>query len=88
MALEQHGKSLAITIKVLGEDHPSVAATYHNMAICKFNMALSLGKQGELARAGGIFRESAAIYSKMFGAEHVMTLNALKSARLCEQGRT
>ncbi|KAJ1485425.1 hypothetical protein T484DRAFT_1945535 [Baffinella frigidus] len=49
-------------------------------------MAVSLEKQGELARAGVLFRESAAIYSKALGAEHEETLDALEQARRCEQG--
>ncbi|KAJ1480867.1 hypothetical protein T484DRAFT_1600632, partial [Baffinella frigidus] len=76
-ALEQFKKCLAIRIKALGEDHPSVAATYNHIATTKYNMACSLEEQGELARAGGLFRESASIYSKVFGAEHEETLDAL-----------
>ncbi|KAJ1495378.1 hypothetical protein T484DRAFT_1925436 [Baffinella frigidus] len=49
-------------------------------------MALVLKKQGELARAAGFFRECAAIYSKVHGAEHEETLDALQQARRCEQG--
>ena len=86
MALELYEKCLAIRIKALGEDHPSVATTYHSVAPAKYNLADSLAKQGELARAGDLFRESAAIYSKVLGAEHEQTLNALKGARRCEQG--
>jgi len=79
MALELYDKSLAIKIKALGEDHPSVADS-------KYDMAGSLAKQGELARAGVLVRESAAIYSKVHGAEHEKTLDALQKARYCEQG--
>ena len=55
------------------------------MAGTKKNMAYLLHGQGELARAGGLLRESAAIYSKVLGAEHAQTLNTHNSARLCEQ---
>ena len=88
MALQQHEKCLAIIIKALGEDHPDVADTYNNVANTTYNMAISLVEQGELARAGGLFRECAAIYSKVLGAEHEETLDALSAARQCEQGRT
>jgi len=56
------------------------------VANTKYNMARLLNKQGELVRAGGLFRESAAIYSKVLGAEHEETLDALERARDCELG--
>ena len=84
MALEQYAKCLAIKITALGEDHPDVAKTYNSVAVAKCDMADVLEKQGELARAGGLFRESAAIFSKVHGAQHEETLGALKDARRCE----
>ncbi|KAJ1480858.1 hypothetical protein T484DRAFT_1809335 [Baffinella frigidus] len=85
MALEQFEKCLAIDIKALGEDNPSVTATYINIATTKYNMASSLEEQGELARAGGLFRESASIYSKVLGAEHEETLDALERGYLAHK---
>ena len=84
MALEQYAKCLAIQIKTLGEDHPVVAATYTDNAMCKRNMADLLERQGELARAGGLFRESAAICRKVHGPQHAETLYNLARARMCE----
>jgi len=86
MALEQYAKGLSIRIKALGEGHPDVATAYTNIGVTKCNMADVLEDQGELARAGGLFRESAAIFSKVHGAEHEDTLDAIKDARRCAQG--
>ena len=32
-AAAMHQKALAIQLKTLGEEHPSVATTYHNLAL-------------------------------------------------------
>jgi hypothetical protein len=79
MAMEMFEKGLAIAIKALGEEDLDVASI-------KMGMAKTLEKQGELARAEGLFRECAGTYCKLYGAEHEETLDALEQARGCEKG--
>ena len=45
-AAELYKKSLAISIKTLGEQHPSVATTYGNLAgVCAVECMCSLGSE-------------------------------------------
>jgi tetratricopeptide (TPR) repeat protein len=49
--------------KLLGNEHPDVAHSLHNLA-------LVLWKQGKLAEAETMFRETLAMYKKLPGDEH------------------
>ena len=66
LALKYHTKDLRITQKVLREDHPSTATTYHNMA----NVYDDQGKH-ELALE--LFAKALRIYQKMLGEDHPLT---------------
>ena len=73
-ALELYQKSLDTTIRAVGPDHVSVADT-------KYNMALVQTQQGDKASAKNCFHEAGLIYSKVYGAEHRMTVQALEQAK-------
>ncbi|KAJ1469222.1 hypothetical protein T484DRAFT_1852450 [Baffinella frigidus] len=77
MALEQYEKCLAIQIKRLGVGHVLVAET-------KLKIATLLVLQVNHVRAGVLFRESAAIYRTVHGAEHSKTRDALHRASSSE----
>ena len=62
-AIGYYDKSLAISIKVLGGEHPSVGATYNNIGLAYSN-------KGEYDKAIGNCEKSLAIQLKTLGAEH------------------
>jgi tetratricopeptide (TPR) repeat protein len=67
-------KSLDIILKTLGAEHPYVALTYFNMAIC---LEL-LGRKDE---ALNYFMESAEIRKKSIGLEKESTKDAIQNAK-------
>jgi tetratricopeptide (TPR) repeat protein len=76
-ALEYYQKSLAIKLKKLGSEHPSVATSYNNMAfVCK--------AKKDLAKAKEYWEKAHAIFLKRLGPSHPNTklvkgqLDALK----------
>ena len=76
-ALEYQQKTLAIRLKKLGPDHPSVANSYHNIAF------LYKDKK-DLPKAKEYWEKAYAIYLKKLGSNHPYTkgtkgqLDALK----------
>ena len=58
-ALDQHGRALEIQIRVLGQDHPSVAKSNYNIAL------LGKGRQ-ETGKARQLFFEWERIYATIF----------------------
>ena len=65
-AVESHKKALAIYIKTLGEEHPSVATTYWNMG------ALYKAK-GDKDTARGYLEKALAIFRVAVGENHPNT---------------
>ncbi len=73
-ALEYHEKALEIQITSLGQHHVSSADT-------KYNMANIYRKQGDNNQARCLFQEAAVVYTKVYGAEHSETIDALNQAK-------
>ena len=73
-ALEFHEKALEIRIKSLGIHNVSSANTKYNMALIHIN-------QGENNQARILFQEAAAVYAKVYGAEHSERIDALNQAK-------
>ena len=73
-ALESNQKALEIFRTSLGDSHVSSANT-------KYNMALIHRNQGENNQARILFREAAAVYAQVHGAEHSETIDALSQAK-------
>jgi serine/threonine-protein kinase len=69
-AVDHYRRSLAITEKWLGRDHPRFAINQHNLA-------LTLQQQGRLDEAQPLFIGSLDAYRKVFGPEHPETLSAM-----------
>ncbi len=68
-------RSLAITEKVLGPEHP-------NIATCLRNLSLIYGRQGRYAEAETLYKQSLEISEKALGPEHLviaLSLNSLAS---------
>ncbi|MCB9610509.1 MAG: tetratricopeptide repeat protein [Polyangiaceae bacterium] len=81
-ALEVYSRSLAITEKTLGEEHPETAITLHAIG-------QALHRQGKYAEALDYYSRSLAITEKTLGEEHpdtAITLNAIGQA-LASQGK-
>ena len=62
-ALEYHKKSLSIRVNCLGENHPGVADSYHNIADV-------YSDQGELNKALNYYNKSLSIRLNCFGEDH------------------
>ena len=60
-------KALSITLKKLGDDHPSVATTYNNMANVYDN-------QGKYEEALAMYEKALSISLKKLGDDHPMLL--------------
>jgi hypothetical protein len=69
-------KDLEITVKVVGEGHPSLADT-------KYNMALLHKERGERHLAKELFLECEAIYATTYGPDHSETIDAKQKASDC-----
>jgi len=76
-ALEYYQKDLAISLKQLGPDHPSVAISYHNIAFV-------YKAKKDLPKAKKYWEKAHAIFLKKLGPNHPHTklvkgqLDALK----------
>jgi tetratricopeptide (TPR) repeat protein len=81
-AAEGYRKALDIFRKVLGEEHPDTANSYHNLA-------KNLNAQGKYAEAAEGFRKALAIYRKVLGEEHPYTTTSYNSVatNLAAQGK-
>eukprot|EP00002_Diphylleia_rotans_P026906 TRINITY_DN5387_c0_g1_i2.p2 TRINITY_DN5387_c0_g1~~TRINITY_DN5387_c0_g1_i2.p2 ORF type:complete len:100 (+),score=18.13 TRINITY_DN5387_c0_g1_i2:318-617(+) len=62
-SMECQQKALTIRIKILGEEHPDVAASYNNIANVDYN-------QGMVEEALENYRKALAIYMNALGEEH------------------
>ena len=60
--------------KSLGNGHVNVANT-------KYNIALLYRRQGNTIQARNLFREAAAVYTAVYGANHSETIDALDQAK-------
>ena len=65
-ALEYHQKALAIKLKQLGADHPSVAISYNNMAYV-------YKAKKDLPKAKEYWEKAYAIFLKRLGPNHSNT---------------
>jgi len=65
-ALEYFQKSLAIDLKKLGPEHPSVAGSYHNIGLVHED-------KKDLAKAKEYWEKAYAIYLKKLGPNHPYT---------------
>ena len=65
-------RALAIREKVLGPEHPDIAASLNNLASL-------LGAQGDLAGAQALYERALAVSEKALGAEHPGTGNTLNN---------
>merc|ERR1711937_1003590 len=65
-----HQQSLTIQKKVLGEEHPDVAASLNNLA----NL---LQRMGKLQEAEPLYKESLAIFKKVLWSEHPLVVMSL-----------
>ena len=63
MAFKYYNKPLEIRLKTLGEEHPDVAASYHNIG----NL---YNDKGEYDNALEYYNKSFALSLKVFGEEH------------------
>jgi tetratricopeptide (TPR) repeat protein len=72
-ALEYYQKSLDITIKVVGHDHPRVADS-------KVNIGLVYEKTGRKSEAKTLFTEAAKIRRNKLGPDHPLTKKAERLA--------
>jgi tetratricopeptide (TPR) repeat protein len=68
-ALEYYQKSLAVRLKQLGPDHPSVALSYNNIGLAYSN-------KGEYDQALEYYQKSLAIRLKKLGADHPDVANS------------
>src|SRR5687768_2676146 len=62
-AMEYNLKSLTISEKVFGKDHPHVAGSYHNIGLVPDN-------QGKYEEAMEYYLKSLTIREKVFGKDH------------------
>ena len=67
-----HKRSLAITEKALGPDHPDVATSLNNLAGL-------YDTQGHYARAEPLYKRSLAIFEKALGADHPHVATSLEN---------
>ena len=74
-ALEYYEKCLAIQLKTLGAEHPSVATSYNNLGTV-------YSKQGDYPKALQYYEKCLAMRLKFFGKKHPKTRKAQKSIDL------
>ena len=74
-ALENYGKALSISERVLGAEHPLTATTYNNMAGV-------YRAQGEYEKALGYYGKALAIRERVLGAEHPLTATTYNNMAL------
>jgi len=67
---------IAIRLKVLGEQHPHTANSYHNVAAC-------LDRQGKHREAMPLFRRALAICLKVLGEQHPDTADSYNGVAAC-----
>ena len=72
-ALVHLQKALKIQEVALGPSHAAVADT-------KYNIACLYRDQGDKVQARALFREAAAVYTTVYGADHSETVDALDQA--------
>ena len=77
-ALELDEKSLAITLKTLGEAHPAVGDT-------RYNMAIVYKHQGNLAQARTYYDGAYQVYQKAYGEDHSETIDAKEERDACDK---
>ena len=65
-AIGYYEKSLAISIKKLGAEHPDVGMSYNNIAFAYYN-------KGDKEKAMGYLLKAKAIYLKKLGGQHPQT---------------
>jgi tetratricopeptide (TPR) repeat protein len=69
LALAEHAKALEIRLGVFGAEHPDVAHS-------KYDIASLEEEAGRLSEARSLFLECEQIYTKFYGADNEMTLDA------------
>jgi eukaryotic-like serine/threonine-protein kinase len=69
LAKQTYERSLEIDRRVLGSDHPRVAARLANLAVVAQNM-------GDLEHAEGLYRESIRLHEQVYGQQHPSTAAA------------
>ncbi len=77
-ALVHLQKALKIQEVALGPSHAAVADT-------KYNIACLYRDQGDKVQARALFREAAAVYTTVYGADHSETVDALDQAEEDEE---
>lgn len=70
-ALVYLNKALAIQLKALGSEHVEVARTQYGIALVNFG-------QGSYGRAKELFEACTKIYSRVYGADHAWTQDAIQ----------
>ena len=71
-AIEYYKKALKIRLKVLGEEHPSTAATYNNLG-------MAYHSKGDYDKAIEFFEKALNIYEQKFGECHKYTKIVLEN---------
>jgi hypothetical protein len=69
---------MAITKKVLGEEHPDFAASLNNLAILKYN-------QKQYNESLGLITSAHKIFQKTLGADHPNTKKTLEGIKTIEK---
>ncbi len=69
-------QALAIRQKVLGEQHPSTADSYNNVAFC-------LTAQGKHAETLPMYQKALAIFQKVLGEQHPSTADSYNNVAFC-----
>jgi serine/threonine protein kinase/tetratricopeptide (TPR) repeat protein len=69
LAKQTYERALDVDRRILGDDHPRVAAHLHNLAVVAQNM-------GDLQRAEELYRDAIARLERAYGGEHPETAGA------------
>ncbi len=72
LAQQAHEKSLALNVKLLGENHPSTAASHNNLAAALLAL-------GDFANARHHFQMALSARGQLFGETHPLTLTTLSN---------
>jgi tetratricopeptide (TPR) repeat protein len=72
-------RDLAISEKILGEEHPLTATSLNNLALLYWN-------QGRYGEAEPLLKRALAIREKVLGSEHPYTIGTRKSLEELHQG--